>query len=156
MLNNRHYKCQYGWARDTCDLEIILNFLGFMTQPGLIWSLLQDLNLLQVVKTKDTSSVSIYCDCDGNPWQDKWHCRSIIGQSNYALFTGCPHCNLKLLLVQPRVSTFPSLWLAGKSYRLMFYTRPFLHTPWNTLFHYTYIYLWGWGPQDCQNWVNLY
>jgi hypothetical protein len=44
----------------------------FMTQPGLIQSLLQDLNLLQDVKTKITSSVSIL--------YYKWHYRSVIGQ----------------------------------------------------------------------------
>jgi len=55
-----------------------------MTQPGLIESVLQDLNLLHDSKSKDTPSVGIlYPDCDGIPRQDTWNYRSVIGKLNY-------------------------------------------------------------------------
>jgi len=55
-----------------------------MTQPGLIESVLMDLNLLQDSKSKDTPSVGIlYPDRDGIKRQDTWHYRSVIGKLNY-------------------------------------------------------------------------
>jgi hypothetical protein len=55
-----------------------------MTQPGLIDSILQDLNLLQDSKSKDTTSVGIlYPDRDGIPHQDTWNYQSVIGKLNY-------------------------------------------------------------------------
>jgi len=55
-----------------------------MSQPGLIESVLQGLNLLQDAKTQDTPPVGIlYPDCDGIPCQDKWHYHSVIGELNY-------------------------------------------------------------------------
>jgi hypothetical protein len=55
-----------------------------MTQPGLIESVLADLNLLHNSKSKDTPSVGIlYPDRDGIPRQDSWIYRSVIGKLNY-------------------------------------------------------------------------
>jgi hypothetical protein len=55
-----------------------------MTQPGLIASVLHDLNLLDDAKTKDTTSMGIiYPDKDGIPRQDYWNFRSIIGKLNF-------------------------------------------------------------------------
>lgn len=55
-----------------------------MTQPGLIASVLYDLNLLDDAKPKDTPSVGIlYPDKDGIPRQDSWNFRSVIGKLNF-------------------------------------------------------------------------
>ena len=55
-----------------------------MTQPGLIESVLADLNLLSDSKPKDTPSVGIlYPDRDGIPRQETWNYRSVIGKLNY-------------------------------------------------------------------------
>jgi hypothetical protein len=55
-----------------------------MTQPGLIESVLADLNLLQDSKPKDTPSVGIlYPDRDGIQGQDTWNYRSVIAKLNY-------------------------------------------------------------------------
>lgn len=55
-----------------------------MTQPGLIESVLQDLNLHNDAKPKDTPSSGIlYPDKDGIPCQDNWISRSVIGILNY-------------------------------------------------------------------------
>lgn len=55
-----------------------------MSQPGLIDSVLQDLNLRHDSKTKDTPSVEIlYPDRDGVPRQEFWNYHSIIGKLNY-------------------------------------------------------------------------
>jgi hypothetical protein len=62
-----------------------------MTQPGLIASVLADLNLLHDSKTKDTPSIGIlYPDRDGIPRQDSWNYRSIIGKLNYIAQNTCP------------------------------------------------------------------
>jgi hypothetical protein len=55
-----------------------------MTQTGLIESVLQDLNLLNDSKMKDTPSLGIlYPDRDGVPRQHSWNYRSVIGKLNY-------------------------------------------------------------------------
>jgi hypothetical protein len=55
-----------------------------MTQPGLIESILQDLNLTFDSKTKDTPSLGIlYPDHHGHPRTEQWNYRSIIGKLNY-------------------------------------------------------------------------
>jgi hypothetical protein len=55
-----------------------------MTQTGLIESVLQDLNLLNDSKMKDTPSLGIlYPDRDGVPCQHSWNYHSVIGKLNY-------------------------------------------------------------------------
>jgi hypothetical protein len=65
-----------------------------VTQPGLIESVLQDLNLLQDAKSNDTPSVGIlYPDCDGIPRQDSWNYHSVIGKLNYIFQNTRPDIN---------------------------------------------------------------
>jgi hypothetical protein len=55
-----------------------------MTQPALIESILQDLNLSSYSKSKDTPSLGIlYPVKDGHPRTEQWNSRSIIGKLNY-------------------------------------------------------------------------
>jgi len=77
-----------GSVQDYLGIRIIkdpLNKSISMSQPGLIESVLADLNLLQdQTKHKDTPSVGIlYPDRDGIQRQDSWNYRSVIGKLNY-------------------------------------------------------------------------
>jgi hypothetical protein len=77
-----------GSAQDYLGIRITkdpVNKSITMTQPGLIESVLSDLNLLHDnTKHKDTPSVGIlYPDRDGIPRQDSWNYRPIIGKLNY-------------------------------------------------------------------------
>jgi transposase InsO family protein len=55
-----------------------------MTQTGLIESIIQDLNLETSSNTKTTPSDSIlHSDSNGEPRQESWHYRSVIGKLNY-------------------------------------------------------------------------
>lgn len=55
-----------------------------MTQPGLIDSILQDLNLIPGSHTKDTPAMGIlHPDRNGHPRQDTWNYQSVIGKLNY-------------------------------------------------------------------------
>jgi hypothetical protein len=56
-----------------------------MTQPGLIESILKDLNLLNPgAHTKDTPAMGIlHPDRQGHPREDTWNYRSLIGKLNY-------------------------------------------------------------------------
>jgi hypothetical protein len=55
-----------------------------MAQPGLIESILHDLNLLHDSKTKDTSALGIlHPDHYGHPCQETWNYRSVIDKLNY-------------------------------------------------------------------------
>jgi len=55
-----------------------------MTQPGLIASVLHDLNLSTDAKTKLTPSIGIlYPDRDGIPRQDTWNYMLVIGKLNF-------------------------------------------------------------------------
>jgi len=61
-------------------------------QPGLIQSILQDLNLLHDSKPKDTPSLGIlHPDRSGAPRQDTWNYRSVIGKLNYLAQNTCPN-----------------------------------------------------------------
>jgi len=76
-----------GSVHDYLGIQIIKdphNKSISMTQPGLIESVLADLNLLHDSKPKDTPSVGIlYPDRDGIPRQDTWNYQSVIGKLNY-------------------------------------------------------------------------
>jgi hypothetical protein len=55
-----------------------------MVQPGLIESVLQDLNLLSDSKSKDTPASGIlYPDKTGHPRTDSWNYHSVIGKLNF-------------------------------------------------------------------------
>jgi hypothetical protein len=77
------------------DLGSVQDYLGIhiikdpstqsiqLTQPGLIASVLHDLNLSTDYKKKWTPSIGIlYPDCDGIPRQDTWNYRLVIGKLN--------------------------------------------------------------------------
>ena len=76
-----------GSVHDYLGIRIVKDHINksiSMTQPGLIESVLADLNLLQDSKPKDTPSVGIlYPDRDGIPCQDTWNYQSVIGKLNY-------------------------------------------------------------------------
>jgi hypothetical protein len=62
-----------------------------MVQPGLIESILQDLNLPSGSKTKDTPAMGIlYPVPNGPPRQDPWNYRSVIGKLNFLAQQTCP------------------------------------------------------------------
>jgi hypothetical protein len=55
-----------------------------MTQPGLIKSVLADLNLTKEAISKETPSIGIlYLDRVGTPHQDKWNYHPVIGKLNH-------------------------------------------------------------------------
>ncbi len=76
-----------GSVHDYLGIRIVKDHINksiSMTQPGLIESVLANLNFLQDSKPKDTPSVgTLYPDRDGIPHQDTWNYRSVIGKLNY-------------------------------------------------------------------------
>jgi hypothetical protein len=76
-----------GSVQDYLDIYIVKNPSTQsiqMTQPGLIASVLHDLNLSTDAKTKLTPSIGIlYPDRDGIPRQDTWNYMLVIGKLNF-------------------------------------------------------------------------
>jgi hypothetical protein len=84
-----------GTVNDYLGIRIVKNQETkeiVMTQPGLIESILQDLNLLHPnTHTKDTPAMGIlHPDRQGHPREDTWNYCSLIGKLNYLAQKTCP------------------------------------------------------------------